>query len=114
MIVDDDPEILTLIGDMLIMKFPSIKITRALNGRAALATMARGGEAIPDMIITDMRMPVMNGAELCKIVRSSLGNRIKIVLLATMSEFSENFDKVFFKPLEINALFEYIKNNWSD
>jgi CheY-like chemotaxis protein len=113
--VDDDPEILTLIGDMLILKFPSIKITRALNGKAALAVMAsRGDETIPDMIITDMHMPVMNGAELCKIVRSSLGNRIKIALMATTSEFSENFDKVFFKPLEINALFEYIKNNWSD
>jgi len=41
-------------------------------------------------------------------------NRIKIALMTITSEFSECFDKVFFKPLEFNRLFEYVKDNWID
>ena len=60
------------------------KVYTARNGRAALECMA---EHEPDIMITDIQMPVMNGIELTKRVREE-GYRCKIIFLSGYDDFA--------------------------
>ena len=65
MVVDDSPLIRELIGACL-MTDNYKNITFAEDGRKALDAI---NEEKPDLIILDLEMPVMDGFELCKILR---------------------------------------------
>jgi Response regulator containing CheY-like receiver domain and AraC-type DNA-binding domain len=84
MIVDD--EILTRIGIASMHKWSENGyeiVGEADNGKSALE-MARLKE--PDIILTDIKMPVMNGIELIKEARN-LGLKSRFVILSAYSEF---------------------------
>jgi cytochrome bd-type quinol oxidase subunit 1 len=52
----------------------------------------------------------MNGKELFKMVNEKYN--IKVALMTAFSETSSCFDEIFFKPLDFDALFNFIKNSW--
>ena len=111
MIVDDDPDILKLLEDILILKFPSITLDLAKNGKEALSKIRDAeDDDRPNLIISDMKMPIMNGKELCKMIKEKYD--IKVALMTAFSETSSCFDEIFFKPLDFDALFNFIKNSW--
>ena len=59
-------------------------VTVAANGRIGLAEARRLG---PDLIISDINMPEMNGFELCKMVKGDPAlNGIPVILLTTMTD----------------------------
>lgn len=58
-------------------------IGEASNGREALEMMAAG---LPDILITDIKMPVMDGIELIAEVRK-LSAEIKIIILSNLEDF---------------------------
>ena len=64
LLVDDDPDLIEIYTEVL-EQLGHI-VTRAPNGQVGLA-LAR--ELQPDLIITDVSMPVMNGLELCHQLR---------------------------------------------
>ncbi|MCQ2224652.1 MAG: response regulator [Paludibacteraceae bacterium] len=64
MIVDDDPLILNNLRDML---SPYLTVISASNGEEGLRVVA---EQHPDIIISDVEMPVMDGIEMYKRLRS--------------------------------------------
>lgn len=66
LLVDDDLPILDLLTEML--EDCGHAILRAINGQEAIEIAS---QAHPDIIITDIMMPVMNGYELLKAVRST-------------------------------------------
>ena len=61
LIVDDDPDLREFLRLMLTSM--GFEVTSAANGREALDVMA-GHE--PDLILLDMKMPVMDGWEFCR------------------------------------------------
>lgn len=64
--VDDEPGILALIRGCL--NDPArISLSEASSGQEALDRLAKG--PVPDLMITDLRMPEMDGAELVRRVR---------------------------------------------
>jgi two-component system chemotaxis response regulator CheY len=83
-----------LVVDDSITMVMSLKTTLSLNGFKA-ETAGNGGEALeklkaglrPDLILTDINMPVMGGMELIRNVRAMAGLKfIPILTLTTESE----------------------------
>jgi CheY-like chemotaxis protein len=60
LLVDDEPDILT--AWRLILESEGYLVNCASNGAEAIARLALN---VPDLIITDWMMPVMDGAQLC-------------------------------------------------
>ncbi|QQC67186.1 response regulator [Paraburkholderia ginsengisoli] len=65
LLVDDEPEILA--AWRLILEREGYEVGCASNGAEAIA---RAASYVPDLIITDWMMPIMDGAELCRRLRA--------------------------------------------
>ncbi|WP_322060080.1 response regulator [Paraburkholderia sp. J63] len=65
LLVDDEPEILTACH--LILSNAGYEVRCASHGLEALECIE---QHVPDLIITDWTMPVMDGAELCRRIRA--------------------------------------------
>lgn len=66
LIVEDEKEIHLFLNDLLVDKY---KIITAYNGVEALELIDK---ELPDIIISDVMMPLMDGVELCKKVKTDL------------------------------------------
>lgn len=84
----------------------AISVQRILKGQGWDVTLAKNGqeglekanEIKPDVILSDLMMPVMDGFEFCKIIKSGPLKPIPFILLSAMGELE---DKV--KGLETGA-----------
>lgn len=87
MIVDDKPENLNLLGEMIgqegwnVQSFP--------RGDLALAAAAA---VSPDLVLLDVRMPGMDGYEVCRLFKAD--ERLRQIPIIFMSAFSMAADKV--------------------
>jgi len=66
-VAEDDPTHILVIKGTLKSLFPEIKFFLAKNGRELLANIHT---IMPDLLITDINMPEINGMELLEIIRS--------------------------------------------
>lgn len=81
LIVEDNPELREFLSSVLSKKYT---ILEAENGVKALAVL---DNEIPDMIITDVMMPEMNGLELSKAIKEDIRiSHIPIVLLTARTD----------------------------
>lgn len=97
LVVDDDPSIRFLLRDIL--ESERYTILEAGNGQAALDAIGSG--VLPDIVMTDLMMPVMSGVEL--IVRLRADPRtatIPIVVVSSNPEAVKNLavDAIVTKP----------------
>ncbi len=84
LLVDDNPMVLAMLRDALT---PLAKVTTA--GDSADALLKAVDEA-PDLLVSDYRMPGMDGRQLVEKLRSrSTTSGIAVILLATKSDISE-------------------------
>lgn len=82
--VDDDDTIGFIVSKMKVWENSNFKITRyAQNGKEALLVLEK--ESF-DLIITDIRMPIVDGLELLENIRKR-GDKTFLVLASTYSEF---------------------------
>lgn len=79
LLVDDEPDILETVSGLLEYVFPGIQITQATQGMQAKELLARQGF---DLVITDYRMPGMDGAELAKHIGQAYPDLKAIMLTA--------------------------------
>ena len=90
LVVEDNIEIQEYIVSLL---FDQFKILKAENGKEALEII---NKTLPDLIISDVMMPVMNGIELTKEVKSNITtSHIPILLLTarvSVMHKKEGFD----------------------
>jgi len=97
LIVDDEFGLAEMLREML--RELDYDVTLAINGRLALDIL---GERHVDLVITDMMMPVMDGAELAAAMRRSDTHRkIPIVMMTSLpSALCTNglYDAVLRKP----------------
>src|SRR5690242_1070704 len=87
LVVDDEPQITRVLKTTLSSQGYGVR--SAGDGQEALDEMK--GWA-PDLIITDLRMPTMDGLELCRRVRKD--SRIPIIVLSVKGE----------EPIKVEAL----------
>ncbi|OOQ59508.1 hybrid sensor histidine kinase/response regulator transcription factor [Mucilaginibacter pedocola] len=110
--VDDNYEIRIYLR--LILE-PSFEIMEAENGEDGINAAIR---MQPDLIISDMIMPVMSGLELCNAVKSNeLISHIPIILLTSqtnhdsqLSGYEAGADAYLMKPVSQPILFQVIYN----
>jgi DNA-binding response OmpR family regulator len=92
LVVDDEAEILEVIGQVLIQH--GFDVTSATLGREALRL---AGEIEPEAIILDVRLPDMDGIDVCRAIRK--GSTVPILMMTGVAK--EEFDRVL--GLEIGA-----------
>ncbi len=81
--VDDEPEILSGLKGVLRSMRREWKMFFAENGQAALEILS---DQPIDVIVADMRMPAMDGAELLKIVSEKYPHVVRIILSGQANE----------------------------
>lgn len=91
LLVDDEPEILEICHDYL--KASGYDVVTAKNGVQGLISARREK---PDLIVTDLMMPEMDGLDLCRAIRKE--NNVPIIMLTARIE---EIDKLV--GLEIGA-----------
>lgn len=112
LIVEDDKAACDIIKRMVALKFPECTIYTAEDGMKGLELFK---ERSPDIIITDVNMPVMDGVELAREIRSIDANATYIVLTAYSSKLVfEKFKDLGFcayllKPIDFEELFAAIE-----
>jgi two-component system, OmpR family, KDP operon response regulator KdpE len=109
LVVDDEPQITRVLKTSLSSQGYGIRT--AADGEEALQTMR---EWAPDLIVTDLRMPNMDGLELCRRVRSE--SRIPIIVLSVKGEetikvkaLDAGADDYVTKPFSMNELVARIR-----
>lgn len=111
LLVDDSRTILLSIGD--IMKKERFNVETASNGREALELLNKGLK--PDLIISDVNMPIMNGIDFVKEARGKL-RFTPILMLTTESQqnMRDEGKKVgatgwLVKPIDAAQLLQIVK-----
>jgi CheY-like chemotaxis protein len=104
LIVDDEFGLAEMLREML--RDHGYEVTLAINGRVALDILT---EQNIDLVITDMMMPVMDGAELAAAMRTSAAHRhTPIVMMTSLPSASpqrqELFNAVLRKPFTPDLL----------
>lgn len=87
MIIDDEPDNLNVLGDML--RRDGLNVRAFPDGEMALAA---AGEEPPDMILLDIRMPEMDGYEVCRRFKSD--ERLDAIPVIFLSAYSDPADKM--------------------
>ncbi len=112
MLVDDDSELRSYVAEELSQDFHIIQCS---NGKEALDSVF---ESRPDIIVSDVVMPVMDGITLCDKIRQNINlNHIPFVMLTGKSKDEDNIaglksgaDAYIAKPFNIEVLKATILN----
>jgi signal transduction histidine kinase/ligand-binding sensor domain-containing protein/DNA-binding response OmpR family regulator len=112
LIVEDSEDLMDFLGKHFTRHF---RITKAGNGVEALEKIKR---AAPDIIVSDVMMPEMDGIELCQAVKTDLStSHIPLVLLTARTTFESRLhgldagaDAYLPKPFSLKELDLVIKN----
>lgn len=113
LIVDDNKDLTDYLSDALKNKFKKIWV--AYDGEEALRICR---ESHPDIVVSDIQMPRMNGYKLCKHIKEDLEiSHIPVILLtARNDEESKTFgykngaDAYQTKPFEVDILYTIIQS----
>jgi two-component system chemotaxis response regulator CheY len=85
-LVTDDSAIMRMFLVLNMRRMLRVNITEAVNGQDALVKLMHGKY---DLLLTDMNMPEMGGAELVRAVRIGLKSDIPIVIITTRGEVKD-------------------------
>lgn len=115
LIVDDDPLQRLLLRDVLNVSGLIFELEEAKNGQEALEKCKLHDF---DAILTDKHMPVMDGDEVCRIIRKDISSRFVPILMVSGSTSSEAIVQSFAagasdfvqKPYRAVELFSRIKS----
>ncbi len=114
LLVDDEPDILASLEDLFQAEMPEVHVQSVLSGHEALEALAQDAYAV---IISDYKMPGMDGLELLRKVRHEAPSILRVLMTAfpdltialdAINEASvENF---FVKPLEPDEIIAQIRD----
>lgn len=113
LVIDDEPNLLRAVEAVL--RSDGFTVTVARSSKEALIAVAR---QLPDLVVSDIRMPGMDGFELVRKLRSSKHTAIiPIVFLTAKDEtedriegFQAGVDMYLTKPFEPDELTAVIRN----
>ncbi len=106
LIVDDDGALRTLLGLCFLRRGHSIVV--ASNGAAALECLPIHA---PDLLVTDLNMPVMDGLELLRRLRANGHHDLPVIVLTARSDqraaaTAAGADAFLVKPVPLRELVE--------
>ncbi|UFS69977.1 response regulator [Geomonas sp. RF6] len=95
LIVEDDKPVLDVFGAMLPRKFPQTDIHLAVDGEMGLGLFK---EYVPDIVVTDIKMPKMDGVEMAEKIKAIKADTRIIVMTA----FSDRINVAKFRSVGIS------------
>ena len=113
LVVDDDEDILELLEYNL--EKENYQVVKARNGKEAVEVAVK---EVPDIVLLDIMMPVMDGIQACQLMRKepNLDEAYIIFLTARIEEYSEiagfsaGADDYLNKPIKPGALISRLKS----
>jgi DNA-binding NarL/FixJ family response regulator len=124
LVVDDDPGLLLAVSETLRAEGYDVKTAR--RGAEALIIVA---QTLPDLIISDIRMPGMDGYQLVRNLRSNARTRLVPIIFLTAKDetadriqgFRSGVDAYLTKPFEpeelaaiVHAILQRVERTHSD
>ena len=112
LLVEDDKSAIAVLNAMIQRKFPDIAIFTAADGRQGVEL---GKEHSPDIVITDINMPGMDGLQMAGEIKSIKPDTRIIVFTGYSDKIHlDNFDAIgisayILKPIEFQQLFTAIE-----
>jgi DNA-binding NarL/FixJ family response regulator len=111
LIVDDDPALLHAVADCL--RAEGYEVTTARSGAEALSRLAA---SLPDLVISDIRMPRMDGFALARNIRNAPRSALIPIIFLTAKDqkadridgFRAGVDAYLVKPFEPDELLTVI------
>lgn len=112
LVVEDDEDICTYIRNEFLNEF---HVQTCVNGKEALALILKNA---PDLVISDVMMPEMDGMTLCKKIKQNINiNSVPVILLTAKTRDEDNLeglevgaDAYITKPFNIDILQQTVVN----
>jgi YesN/AraC family two-component response regulator len=112
LLVEDNYEVLKLLQSIFKEDY---KVSTAMNGKDALKSI---NKSMPDLIISDVMMPLMSGIELCNTLKKdSKFSHIPIILLSAKSQLYDKLeglesgaDAYLTKPFSLEEIKKTVSN----
>ncbi len=112
LVVDDEPNLLMAIAAAL--RSEGFDVSTARDGRDALLQIAK---SVPDLVVSDIRMPVMDGFALARHLRAAPHTRLVPIVFLTAKDdtrdrvegFRSGVDVYLTKPFEPDELVAVIR-----
>lgn len=123
MLLDDDNDFLTLLQHAIMEKLPTAQIAGLNDGYDALVSI---GAAQPDLLVLDMRMPNIDGTEVCRRLKENpITSDLPIIIVTghdTPEQHQEltnlNVDEILSKSTPLTDLAgqiaDFVKDNLSN
>lgn len=113
LVVDDEPQVVSLVIRILKSRFPAFVFSAANDGYEAGVSVAT---LKPDLVILDLMMPGMDGFEVCRRIKGAPATSKTKVLIITGYPEDQNAehalacgaDDFMLKPLVIDALIDKV------
>lgn len=111
LVVDDDPDILEALSEIL--EAEGYALRRARNGQEALERLV---EPLPNLILLDLMMPVMDGWEFARRMRERPdANGVPIIVLSADRNVGGKAKEIgalghLAKPFELGDLLQMVRN----
>ena len=113
LVVDDDPSLLLAVSETLRAEGHDV-----VTARRGAEAMVRVAESLPDLIISDIRMPGMDGYALVRNLRSAPRTRLIPIIFLTAKDdiadritgFRTGVDAYITKPFEPDELVAIVKS----
>ncbi len=106
-VVDDERPLREFLADAL--EEHGYRVLQAINGRHALKVISSAGQDSPDLIISDVMMPVVGGVELCRAIKANPQTAaILVVLMSAVTQSAASLaghaDAFIAKPFDRDAI----------
>jgi CheY-like chemotaxis protein len=117
LIADDEPHVLRVLK--LSLEKEGYAVETCANGKEALTRLE---QEHPDILITDIQMPLMTGEELCRHIKQHMPERKFLIFVLTSRteiehrEWSRDIHNLLFleKPVSIRNLLEKIEDYFAE
>ena len=106
MVVDDERPVREFLAQAL--EENGYRVLQAFNGRHALHVMSDAGSDGPDLIISDVMMPLVGGVELCRTIKGNPATAdIPVVLMSAAAQratVGAHADAFIAKPFDLDTM----------
>jgi CheY-like chemotaxis protein len=113
LLIEDDSSLREIYS--MALELDGYIVKTAVHGKEALTLLVGSGETyMPDCIVTDLRMPVMNGETFIEILRTSYAERFARVPIIVCTAHGANVNKEWIysriqKPLSLDLLISTVE-----
>ena len=105
LIVEDDKILREIISRLVVAKFSQCTMYTAEHGEEGVKLFM---EHTPDLVVTDINMPIMDGIEMARKIKA-INSNAKLIVLSARNDYVEQFKEIGYcayltKPFDFDVL----------